>query len=55
LKGYDAIQLAAGLELKAALDRREIQLIFVSGDDQLLKAAQTEGLVTENPFDYAHL
>ena len=55
LKGYDAVQLAAGLELKAALDRHKKTLIFVSGDDQLLKAAQTEGLVTENPFDYAHL
>jgi predicted nucleic acid-binding protein len=55
LKGYDAVQLAAGLDLKAALDRRKIPMIFVRGDDQLLKAAQTEGLVTENPFDYAHL
>jgi hypothetical protein len=26
--------------------------LFVSGDDMLIKAAQAEGLLTDNPFDH---
>ena len=49
LRGYDAIQLAAA----TLLHRRRQQiglppLIFVSADEELLAAAQAEGLVTEN-------
>ena len=50
LRGYDAVQLASAI----LLHRRRQQLglpslIFVSADEDLLAAAQPEGLVTENP------
>jgi predicted nucleic acid-binding protein len=50
LRGYDAVQLASAI----LLHRRRQQLglpplIFVSADEDLLAAAQAEGLVTENP------
>jgi predicted nucleic acid-binding protein len=52
LKGYDAIQLAAGLELNASLSKREMTMVFVSGDQQLFNAAQAEGLTADNPFNH---
>lgn len=52
LKGYDAIQLAAGLELSASLGKRKVAMVFVSGDEQLLSAAQAEGLTADNPFNH---
>lgn len=48
LKGYDAVQLAAAMALKVALDRYGLAMIFVSGDRQLLNAAQAEGLTTDS-------
>lgn len=50
LKAYDAVQLAAGLALKGTLAEQDIPLIFVSGDDTLITAAQAEGLTADNPF-----
>jgi predicted nucleic acid-binding protein len=50
LKGYDAVHLATGLEAARNLADQEITLIFVSGDDQMLRAAEAEGLMTDNPF-----
>ena len=50
LKAYDAVQLAAGLALKGTLAGQDIPLIFVSGDDTLITAAQAEGLTADNPF-----
>lgn len=50
LKAYDAVQLAAGLALKGTLAGQDIPLIFVSGDDTLITAAQAEGLAADNPF-----
>jgi len=50
LKGYDAVHLATGLEAARNLADQEIALIFVSGDDQMLRAAEAEGLMTDNPF-----
>lgn len=55
LKANDALQLALVLYVKQLLPSDEIELIFVSGDDQLLRAAQQEGLATKNPFDHAAL
>jgi len=50
LRGYDAIHLASALRLNRALvDRHLPSLILVAADDDLLKAAQAEGLATENP------
>ncbi len=51
LKAYDAIQLAVALRYQA-LARRKLNLIFVSGDKQQLRAAAAEGLATDNPFDH---
>jgi len=52
LKAYDAIQLAVALRHHQALARRKLDLIFVSGDKQQLRAAAAEGLATDNPFDH---
>ena len=54
LRGYDAVHLAAGLSLNAALLARSLpSLVFVSADNDLLSAAKVEGLPTDNPN--AHL
>lgn len=50
LKGYDAVHLATGLEAARNLADQEIVLVLVSGDDQMLHAAEAEGLTTDNPF-----
>ena len=53
LRGYDSVHLAAALELHQ--DRQAMKLpslIFVSADIEQLQAAQTEGLVVENPDNY---
>ncbi len=50
LRGYDAVQLAAGIEinrLRTALGLTP--LIFVSADRELNAAALAEGLATEDP------
>ncbi len=47
LRAYDSVQLASALFLQYS------QLVFVSADERLLNIAQTEGLVTDNPNDYA--
>ncbi len=39
LKGYDAVQLAAALNLFEALKKQNRRMIFISGDKQLLHAA----------------
>jgi hypothetical protein len=53
LRGYDAVQLATALVLRDFLQRQGItDLIFVSADYDLCRAAAAEGLMTENPNDY---
>ncbi len=50
LRGYDAVQLAAALQIEA--ERKSIgalPLIFVSADNELNDAAQAESLTVENP------
>lgn len=50
LRGYDAVQLAAALTLNDMLTQAQFSpLTFVAADDDLLDAAQGEGLVTDNP------
>jgi len=50
LRGYDAVHLACALILNRALVAYHLSpLIFISADDDLLKAAAAEGLPTDNP------
>ncbi len=57
LRGYDAVQLAAALEVYANLINLKIDFnrstfTFVSADKELNSAAQNEGLTVENPNNY---
>jgi uncharacterized protein len=50
LRGYDAVHLACALTLNRALVARGLpSLVFVTADEDLLKAAASEDLPTENP------
>ena len=53
LRGYDAIHLACALTLhKPLIDHGLPPLTFIAADDNLLAAAQSEGLTTANPNDH---
>jgi len=52
LKGYDAVQVASGLQLAQHLATQKVTVTFVSGDKQALDAADAEGLPVENPFEH---
>lgn len=53
LRGYDAIHLACALALNKPLVANHLSsLTFVAADDNLLAAAQAEGLATENPNEH---
>ncbi len=52
LKAYDAMQLAVALHQSRLLRTHELTLAFVCGDNALLKAALSEKLPIENPFDH---
>ena len=50
LRGYDAVQLAAALEANVALTAASLSpLTFIAADNDLLHAAASEGLATDNP------
>lgn len=49
LRGYDAVQIASAL---LAQQVTRSKFIFVSGDNQMLRAAVAVGLTTDNPFDH---
>jgi len=50
LRGYDAMQLAAVTGFEAQMTARGIgPLTLISADDELNQAAQTEGLLTDDP------
>ena len=50
LRGYDAVQLAAALTLNSLLTQTPFTpLTFVTADDELLQAAESEGLLAANP------
>ncbi len=53
LRGYDAVQLAAGREINALCIASSLPTVtFVSADNQLNTAAASEGLLIENPNNY---
>lgn len=53
LRGYDAVHLATAVSLNAALLAAEFpHLVFVTGDRILREAAQSEGLIVENPDEH---
>lgn len=53
LRAYDAVQLASALILNNALIADKLpSLTFVSADKALCRAAQAEGLPTENPNEH---
>jgi hypothetical protein len=53
LRGYDAVQLAAGREINALCIASGLPPVtFVSADNELNTAAASDGLLIENPNDY---
>ncbi len=53
LRGYDAVQLAAGREINSLCVVNGLpSVIFVSADNELNTAAASEGLLVENPNNY---
>ncbi len=53
LRSYDAVHLACALHVNQALLANHLPpLTLITADDDLLKAAQAEGLRTENPNLY---
>jgi len=53
LRGYDAVQLAAALELQAIRTSLSLSgITIVCADDQLNATALAEGLFVENPNDH---
>ena len=53
LRGYDAVHLASALRLNQALTSAKLpSLHFISADNDLLAAAEAEGLLTDNPNDH---
>lgn len=50
LRGYDAVQLATGLNVNAQYLAAGLpNLTFIAADDDLVAAAQAEGLTADNP------
>lgn len=52
LAAYDAVQLSTALEYLKNSGINAKQFYFVTADDQLQRAAESEGLQTENPNDH---
>jgi predicted nucleic acid-binding protein len=60
LRGFDAIHLASGLQLQETLvlqgeENHQLSSTYITGDDQLISAAQAEGLSIDNPFWHTNL
>jgi hypothetical protein len=60
LRGFDAIHLASGLQLQETLGQQgaeddALSSTYVTSDDRLVAAAQSEGLTVENPFWHTDL
>jgi predicted nucleic acid-binding protein len=60
LRGFDAIHLASGLQLRETLAQQgagddALSSTYVTSDDRLVAAAQAEGLMVENPFWHTDL
>lgn len=55
LRGYDAVHLAAALVLHESRPANHLpDILFLAADDDLLQAANTEGLRTDNPNHYTN-
>jgi len=53
LRGYDAIHLATGLTIHKKLISAGLSpVLFIAADKDLLAAANTEGLATDNPNNH---
>ncbi len=52
LAAYDAVHLATALRYRQTFGVDLEQFCFVTADDQLKRAAQAQGLKTENPNDH---
>ena len=53
LRGYDAVQLAAAIEANGErLKHNLAPLMLVTADKELLGAATTEGLATDDPNNH---
>jgi predicted nucleic acid-binding protein len=52
LAGYDAVHLAAALQALRGVGVERGQFYFLTADYQLQRAAEAEGLKTENPNEY---
>lgn len=52
LFAYDAVQLATAIDYLRNRNASATQFCFVTADKQLQRAAESEGLQTENPNDY---
>ena len=52
LAAYDAVHLATALDYLKTTRGDPKQFYFITADDQLERAAQSEGLQTENPNDH---
>ncbi len=53
LRAYDAVQLATAWRVNEALLRAgDPPLAFITADDRLLRVAQAEGLLTDNPHHH---
>ncbi|MEA3349615.1 MAG: type II toxin-antitoxin system VapC family toxin [Chloroflexota bacterium] len=54
LRGYDAVHLAAAVELHTVRERMKLfPLVFISADNDLNMAAHAEELVTDDPNTYS--
>lgn len=49
LRGYDAVHLAAAIEIEQDLRAAGTPIVFVSSDDELNNAAKVEGLAVDDP------
>jgi uncharacterized protein len=53
LRAYDAVQLASALRVQTVLRQAQLPpLVFLAADDRLINAAQTAGLLSDNPNDH---
>ncbi len=49
LRGYDAVQLAAAIDVQSECRSLGLPMIFISSDTELNTAASAEGLVVDDP------
>jgi uncharacterized protein len=52
LRGYDAVQLATAVSAFEILKDAGVDLVFVTNDQDLLQAAQAEGLAIDDPLQH---